>query len=75
MTWSVNEKEGFATGPLEEMTRDGVDVTVSALWTAEAGVVVDVETDGRLIPAALALDVAAAMVRLANLPAPGASAN
>ncbi|WAB09157.1 hypothetical protein SEA_EESA_47 [Arthrobacter phage Eesa] len=72
--WSVNHDEGTATGPSEEITADGITVSAAAYWSDEDGVCVEVVTHGDLIPAALAVELAQAVQRLAATPAPELSA-
>lgn len=68
--WSVNENEGFAAGPSEELTDEGVTVKLQAVWTDEAGVSVAIDTADEPVPASLAMQVCEAIKRLALTAAP-----
>lgn len=73
-SWSVNKAEGTATGPAEELTAGGVSVRVDTYWSDEDGVCLEVTSRGDVIPAALAVELAAVIARLAATPAPEFSA-
>ncbi|UVK62587.1 hypothetical protein SEA_TAYLORSIPHT_48 [Arthrobacter phage TaylorSipht] len=72
--WSVNKNEGFAAGPSEELTDNGVTVKLQAIWTDEAGVCVSIDTADEPVPASLAVQVCEAVKRLAALAAPALAA-
>lgn len=68
--WSVSVKEGFATGPAEELTDKGVTVKVSTVWTDEDGVCVSIDSGDEPIPASLIGQLGEVMKRLAATAAP-----
>lgn len=73
--WSVNKAEGTAIGPSEELSVGGFSVRVDTYWSDDDGVCLEVTSrGGDVIPAALAVELAAAITRLAATPAPELSA-
>lgn len=72
--WSVNETEGFATGPVEEVSDGDRTVLVSAVWTDDEGVAVNVDAGDEPVPARLVNKVWAAAAKLAALAGPACAA-